>query len=60
LKYSARPDSDFAAAPLNHRDARTKKLLLIWRMGVGGITPEAQSHKVFLLLFLQKKKLLEP
>jgi hypothetical protein len=35
---------------------RTKKLLLLWGMGAMTPTPQAQSQKVFLLLFLQKKK----
>jgi len=41
-----------------NRDARTKKLLLLWAMGVMLPTPQALSKKVFLLLFLQKKKFL--
>jgi hypothetical protein len=36
---------------------RTKKLLLLLGVGVMSQTPKLQSHKVFLLLFLQKKKL---
>jgi hypothetical protein len=36
----------------------SKKLLLTWGMGLMALTPQAQSKKVFLLLFLQKKKCL--
>jgi hypothetical protein len=45
----------FFFAKKNQKNAAT------WGMGAGPITPQAQSKKVFLLLFVHKKKrLLEP
>jgi hypothetical protein len=35
---------------------RTKKLLLCWAWGAMLPPPQAESHKVFLLLFVHKKK----
>jgi hypothetical protein len=55
LKFAWRPDSDCAATPLRHRDAKKgakKTLLVCW--GTGRCPNE--GIKVFLLLFVHKKK----
>jgi hypothetical protein len=55
LTYFARPDSDGRLRrPSSERE--NQKTSLLWGMGATLPTPQAQSQKVFLLLFLQKKK----
>jgi hypothetical protein len=51
-----RPDSDYAAAPLRHRDAGAQKLLLIWTVLVE--PPMAQITKSFFASFCSQKEVL--
>jgi hypothetical protein len=58
LNHSSRPDSGFAASPLSHRDARTKKLFLIWAMDFGGTSAHGPESKSLFASFSSEKEVL--
>jgi len=58
LNYSARPDSDLAASPLSHGDARPKKLFFARAKALLEPAPTAQIKKSLFASFSSEKEVL--